>query len=402
MKGKRDNILQYFIAFCIHCGLVNDLFVNISILLLGYLSPIIALSFNVLQVMLIMMTCLYILNRRWINKKVVCMFCIWVLMFIISCIFNTGMGLIAFKLIHYYIYNIFLTILLFSQISSVGGLEQKFKFYIYVAVVYSALQYFVFIKNGEYSMNYSYNVMIPALLSLCMVINHQKKYFLFPLAYLFIINLICGSRGSIICYGIAIMLIIYMKKKGKIIFTMLFLIMIVCLYYFKQIFIVLSEFFPMSRTIKLFAEGDVFYLSGRNVYYEYIIKMIYKDSWKMHGIYSDRLFLAEYFHRIEPNEIFGSYAHNFFLEVLFQFGFIGIPVIVASIGILVYTGYRVKKKEHSLVVKDLFIVSFAYCIGQLMVSSSYLIAPSFGLLVGELFVIYSKKRKQNEKNINKY
>ncbi|MBD5549661.1 MAG: O-antigen ligase family protein, partial [Lachnospiraceae bacterium] len=148
----------------------------------------------------------------------------------------------------------------------------------------------------------------------------------------------------------------------------------------------LSIYFTKSRTISLFAEGKFFYAASRDKYYSFVLEQIRNAPTKIRGIYSDRIYLGEYFQRTDPAEIFGSYSHNFFLEILFQFGMWGILLLIGY-GIAVIYTIRKVKKDGSISMKTMYIVFASYAMGQLLISGSYLTSMSFGIFTGLLFSI---------------
>lgn len=399
MVIKKNEMLLQLTAFYLHLSVFRGILQNISIIVRGeewvFLRPLFAL----LGCAVIIVAGLCTIKMKMIDKRVVYIFCCWILLFVFSYILNPSLERIILKVI-FYSTQVFVIMLLFSQISNLEELESKLRGYIFVTTIYSILQFFAFIMIGGYSMEYSYNTMISVLLSLCLGINHKKKKYLYLFLYFVFVNLICGSRGSIICYCIAVLLLLYFKNKEKI-FVISLPIIIGCLVSYNSLCSLLLALFPTSRTIELFASGKILNLSGRDEYYEYIINMILNDSWRVHGIYSDRLFLSKYFHSSLSTEIYGSYAHNFFLEILFQFGFIGVPILFICIFILFYSVFWTKRQEPSA-LQDLFIISFAFCVGQLMFSGSYLTANSFGIFVGVLLMFSSGKWRKNEKGIDSF
>lgn len=87
-------------------------------------------------------------------------------------------------------------------------------------------------------------------------------------------------------------------------------------------------------------------------------------------------------------EMLGSYVHNIYIEILFQFGII-------SILFLAYGTYQVAKiivyAKRNTKLKKIVIVFFSVAILQLMISSSYVIAGSFGFILG-IYGLYRKKK----------
>ena len=104
-----------------------------------------------------------------------------------------------------------------------------------------------------------------------------------------------------------------------------------------------------------------------------------------HGLYSDRFVMATYHARYSMEEIFGSYAHNFLIEVLFQFGWIGFPLLILFFISLFVSYGRVRRCGDAGMIR-VWIIAVSYSMGQLLVSSSYLTAISFGMLLGVMLL----------------
>ena len=158
----------------------------------------------------------------------------------------------------------------------------------------------------------------------------------------------------------------------------------------KKYILFSSKFEGNSRTLELLIDGNFFYLSGRDNYYCFILNKFTSNIWKIRGIYSDRIYLGDYFNRSDINAIFGSYSHNFFLEVLFQFGLWGIPLIIICCLCVVRSTQRVKETG-DISLKIIYSISASYCIGQLLFSNSYLTAMSFGIFAGVIICVLCKE-----------
>ncbi len=125
-----------------------------------------------------------------------------------------------------------------------------------------------------------------------------------------------------------LMEVLLKRKTFRVIrFFVLFLILAVAFIIISRIATWLLTFVPSSRTLQLLAT-DSFYLSGRNIYYSALIDEIIKSKYAVHGLYSDRFFMAPIIGKTELKEIYGMYSHNFVIEVLFQMGWLGVPFLL--------------------------------------------------------------------------
>lgn len=349
----------------------------------------------IIYLMLLCGVFVFIAHDNIFGLKYIIIFCFTLLLMCgITMLITPASFIIMPKALFYGICNVLVTIFLFLQVDNIYKFEKALIPYIYLGLIYCIFSWLEFNSNGQYSMSFSYSIMIPALVSLTQFISKRKyRYLIFFLIFA-IVNLRIGSRGSFLCFGAAI-LFIFMIFKGikKIIFILSALLPAGILVFanLQKIFMWLHDIFPDSRNIELFAEGNFLYLSGREEYYEFIMNHIMKSPLQIRGIFSDRIYLGNYFNRTDVTEIMGSYAHNFFLEVLFQFGIWGLPILIFFIFVVIKSIHIVKITEN-ISLKNLYIVFASYCIGQLMFSSSYLTAISFGCYVGIITLILLKKR----------
>ena len=77
---------------------------------------------------------------------------------------------------------------------------------------------------------------------------------------------------------------------------------------FDSLFNIFQTFGFRSRTLSLVINNAVFQDSGRSYIYDAMIQELFKNPLKIHGIASEYAFTG------------GAYAHNFILELLFDFG----------------------------------------------------------------------------------
>ncbi|MCQ2550366.1 MAG: hypothetical protein MJ134_10055 [Lachnospiraceae bacterium] len=318
--------------------------------------------------------------------------------------------------IHYYLnrffsafmIQVFFMSIFISFVEDWSDFEKQISRQIYLVLLYAVM---ILVRHNDinhgYSMNFSYYSYCVS--AYAFILGLQKKDGKKLLLSLFIIltNLYVGARGVLICYLLLLLFHLFRKygdsfqKKNLIyliFFTFIFYILLVNN---RSIASMLYQFFP-SRTLELMSKGRITILSGRELYYKNIWHEILEQPFKFRGILSDRIFLSR-LKGIRIGDGFTAYVHNFLLEVLFQFGCIwGIIILFIFFRYLLemfFTLVRNRNLEQELIFFS--FVSFSYAIGQLAVSNSYLVAPSFGLLLGSMFNITRKKsihrgKKQDE------
>ena len=309
---------------------------------------------------------------------------IWAYMFPVSLILEPRISTIAARAFAYYTNNIFCLAVLVQSVPDFKLLLSKLRKYVPLAVVYALLQWVVGAGDGVYSMSFSYGIMVPTLL--CLLLTCQEKehkvYNLTVFTVLLATHFKYGSRGSIVCCFLAVLLSYFYSKRDKQIeyFILILLFAGVISSNWAYIIAFLSKLFPESRNLFLLSKGLVFYVSGRDVIYEKLLKQIIAHPFAIRGLYSDRVLLAGNTQSVDT--IWGAYSHNIILELLYQWGIWCIPFIALVSGLMIRMLVIFKRASSDL--KIMIMLVYAYAIGQLMVSSSYLIGPSFGLLLGLL------------------
>ena len=260
----------------------------------------------------------------------------------------------------------------------------------------SILSLFVFLGRasiGSYSMSLAYYMLLPSIVFLNNLFERiSAKYFiLLVLSLIVIISL--GSRGPILCLLVFVFLRTFRPSfrtsYKKIIMTSSVLgICTVGMIFFKNIINVmynqLSHYGFHSRTLYLFLNDRGVYLSGRSSIYQSIIAEILKNPILGIGLAGDR--------RITD----GTYAHNIYIELISNFGF-----ILGFILILLITFLVIK----SLFIKDdikYILLTMWFCLGfiPLLISGSYLTSINFAIFLG--VVIHINKDINNNVRYNKH
>lgn len=270
-------------------------------------------------------------------------------------------------------------------------LEEIFLRLAIVVVISSTISFFITL-NKDYQkeyMTFSYNMLIHVAFLMIYYFEQKNAIHIVVGILGFIIMFMAGCRGSIVCcMGTILIYLIFrkteLKKKiGLIIFMSAFV------YIFTMNFQSIISFVAdiaenlniNSRTISLIESGDFFYDSGRDVIKNQIIE---KFNMLGHGLYGDRTFAD------------GSYAHQFIIEIISQFGFaLGIPILIIFFSV-VFKGLFATDKN----LRNLIIIFLSAGLFKLFFSSSYLNQePAFYILLG--LCINSINYRNENKEANK-
>lgn len=241
------------------------------------------------------------------------------------------------------------------------------------------------VSIGVYSMELSYYMLLPAIMFIDELLeNFSPKTMLASLISIMVI-LSLGSRGALIC--IVLFIVLKLIRFGfnmtykKFFYSLLIIgtIMTSLIYFeniLKYIDNVLMSFGIRSRSIQIFLSGDV-HLSGRDNIYQNIIREIYSNPILGIGLAGDRRFTDT------------GYAHNFFLEVLSNFGVVfGSIILIILIFIIMRKLLTVNDGKYNMI-----LVWLSLGFVPLLVSSSYLINIKFWIFMGLIISGLFKKRK---------
>lgn len=243
---------------------------------------------------------------------------------------------------------------------------------------------------GAYSMPLSYYMLLPALIFLGKLFDKGHWIFIIFFAVALTVILALGSRGALLCIAVYMILrVISPKQKlsaAKLIaYGSSAIIIVLGITNLERVLLFLNrsflEFGIQSRTIRLLLE-DAIYLSGRDNISEIVMSSIYQSPFLGIGIAGDTRVLGN------------SYVHNFFMEVLGNFGFpFGIFLISILLIVLIIT--LSLSNYYNLIV---LWMSLGFV--HLMVSSSYITDIKFWIFLGVLLSAFKKLTKKNKEKIN--
>ena len=226
--------------------------------------------------------------------------------------------------------------------------------------------------NG-YNMSFSYGLLLPMI----SLYSRKNSYSVIASMLLFIFVIALGSRGAAVFFSLYVIVdIILFNRK----FLILIIIAIVSIILLIPLFInKLDEFGISSRTLMLLLSGDFNQDSGRSEIFDLVINPLMKNPIMGIGLWGDRYYID------------GFYCHNIILEICLNFGMFLGPLLILYVVVFFLKVYFHSSTENKMILLKYFIA----CVLPLMLSSSYLVAPNFGIFVG---IIYSIK-KYNLKRI---
>lgn len=243
---------------------------------------------------------------------------------------------------------------------------------------------------GTYSMVLSYYMLLPIVMFLDELLDKFSIQILVFTILSLLIILALGSRGAILCIVI-FLLLKFIKPNSKRTYKRvighfsLLGIGLIALIFLEQIMRALYDFLLQfgitSRTLILFLQDGV-HLSGRDRIYEKVMAEILQSPIIGIGIAGDTRIIGS------------SYAHNFFIEVIGNFGVVLGLLLCIGIILLIVKSLLTKDRDKY----NLAIIWLSLGFAHLMVSSSYLIDIKFWIFLGFIIKFTKIKWRKREKN----
>lgn len=328
-------------------------------------------------------TASYFLRRRS-NKvlKWMMLFVVWtILVWLVSPknINTHGMGTMSTLSMVQYTLIIMTTTFSIIAFKQGGVLKNAYMILFYIGILSLLEMNFFFERtatlfDSKQTSNLGYPIV--SLMPLTVFFWKKKTVFWFLVLFIFIMSLVSVKRGAILCSGVFILIIVfsYLREQRKIKFKTIVALCIVggLVLYIGSQFLNNSEFLQQRLLDTL--EGNT---SSRDYIYKNII-----NSWSYSGI----------FHQVFGNgpiatTKLGILAHNDWLEVLYDFGLVGLMLYVLFIFGIYF--FWVRKKNIPVQCKCAFFMVFAYYVLRSTFSMSFyvldtvLVMFAFGYFIAE-------------------
>jgi hypothetical protein len=223
----------------------------------------------------------------------------------------------------------------------------------------------------------------------------KQDYFcllLLPLSILFI--LLSGSRGPLLTVSLGLLLSFFISKKIKVRYLIplfVYFVLISILWFLLKDFILqyLIDFAEdnglSTRTLEKLSSNEMSVDDSREKLKYLALSYLVENFPLGSGIFNDRLYIfTEYYASVSTKvDIFGSYCHNYFIELMMQFGLI-VGALIGLYTLFIFGKNILNKESH---VKCRLAMALFLTIGffPLFVSRSYLTFPFFYLLLGYCF-----------------
>ena len=264
------------------------------------------------------------------------------------------------------------------------------------------------VMNHSYSQYLGYAVLPAFCISVGMIINGNKKYFIFGGILLWTM-IGAGARGPLLCSGLFLVSMLVAKLQEltiRNVFTVVVVVlgMILFLVQYDRVLVFLSLLLKQqgfnTRIIDIGTMNAFFESKGRNAIFIGTILGINKHLFFGTGVFRDRQFLYNYGYERDiaasGGKTIGFYPHNYFLEIELQFG-----VIIGTIIIIAFVAMAFNSVKQSAIngMMDSFILFLAIGFFPLLVSGSYITWEFFYLLVGYINQANREKEKAVQMNV---
>lgn len=237
-----------------------------------------------------------------------------------------------------------------------------------------------FLNEETDQMSFSYYILPHICLALFYAAKDKKMIDVAAAFAGFICIIVFGTRGPLLALALIFLFyfLFYKKYKHRIVGRILALVIIVGFYFLALWFLFfygasLSKLVLRTNIINNLSIEGFFFDNGRFDIAESVWKRLVMDPFAIRGLAADRVLTNSY------GEVF-HYSHNLFLELLYSFGAIGGGLAIFNC-VFVYIRGIVKCGNRA--VKGVILTLLASTgFFKLMISSSFLLEPSFFLLIG--------------------
>ena len=336
---------------------------------------------------------------------------IWDLIYLIIFIIALSLSLLSFNddinlvwdILKEIIRSCILCYLVGISIENYIELRKVLKIVAYVILIISIIN-ILFLKTVflvlNYSQDFGYKVLIASIIFAFELISEGKIRYLVAEICTLILILMSGSRGPLLSLILSLAILFFLFNVRNTVYNYFLTISIVVfgiiIYLNLQtLLIVLSSYFERfgvsQRVLNAFLSNSISVDSSRSSIARYVINYIKNDPITGSGLFNDRVLIFNNITFSSTQTYYGSYAHNFFLEILMQFGLVlGSLIIFLFFRLLYISIFKNIEKSSE------YITVFMFCFGflPLLVSRSYLTTKWFYMLIGVIIGVNRKKNIQ--------
>lgn len=278
--------------------------------------------------------------------------------------------------------------LLYRCVENYDILYEAFEKISYLVISYATIIVLTS-QIGTAYMGFSYAILVFILFALYDGLFRRNKIaLLFGVAGT-VVNILGGTRGSILCIATFLFLFLLFSKRYKIVFSALILGISFFVCYDK----ILTFFTELANTIGINSRiidalsglnmNNIAYTNGRASITDVSVELI-KSNPLGYGFLGERAQLNNAIYWFKTN----GYAHNIFLELILQFGAVlGTVIIILMICKIIQFLIHFDYRKNNMALAMVFL---CYCV-NLFVSRSYTTTFEFWAFWG---ILSSLRRKE--------
>ena len=376
-----------------------SLLIAFSFFQFGILQPIAIMfnSQNVIAVFTIITVILLLISSQFFVRKYVYLAFGAISLLFLSSYFFFNSSDISLLIYGEFLLKSFSLFLIGSFPFSTDSLKKYF--YHFSILNFAALSFILVsgqIEEIDY-MRFGYALLPTLLVSLYLFKEHNKLFNSLIILSSFTMMFIFGSRGPLVGLAIFLLILLFINKNMKILNKVLaFLVLslgFIYLFLFNGLIQILDyiyfdlgfDTYSIAKLRMMVIDGLVESSSGRDTLYQSFINLIVENPVFGNGIGI-------------TNKLWDVTPHNIFLQILIEFGIVGMFVCVICLVPFLYCQYVIRKADNQLFL--LFSIVFSVSFGRLLVSSDLWLRPEFWLFISmtinSYLLLKAKSRKQLE------
>ena len=340
---------------------------------------------------------------RSINNKVVCFVLCFSFVLLLSYIVGTDSEVfsLSFRNICLWCAPYFI---LSISVRNYEDMMMKFKYVSVLMLLLGLLRTFTLdFSSDTYSQDLGYDVLLPFIVYFLSFMREHRIWYLIPILVSFVLILMSGSRGPLLCAGAgAVLAYFILRGISKNVILYLFLVLLAYIFYVTYRVEILSwvlnafESLDVSvRSIKMLLYGEIGDDQSRTHLRMIALNYIFDHPFIGSGLLNDRSYIYGQYIINKTATAYGSYCHNIFLEILMQFGLIAGIVIISIFMERIVNRIRCSASK---VEKEYIVVILTIGLFPLFISRSWITYHFFYLVLGMLLSSYNGKTSWLQSN----
>lgn len=394
---QKQNKQDFFIAVFLYAVILTDI-----IRLFSSVTGITALASVVDLIRNVLYICIFIGYYYYAPKLTrgyaFIIGILFLFLVIFSLLLNNDLWESVFTLSLLYVSRFLLAFVMISRMKNPIDVIRKVTKYAWILLVYLLL-YFLSPKDLStgyaYSITLSYNLLLPTVACLYsfFILRERRLYSLIICIIAIVGMAVYGSRGTIVCIGLASIYIFFYNLNNKtprsILILFISVIIVVSFLFAKDSLLnLLVKALPNSRSLYLLQNSSFLWDSNRTSYYEMAFKYLQDSPFRIIGLAGDTFVYGDYF---GMGVDLGRHSHNLFLELIVSYGIIlgGFACIVVLLQLI--KGFSEAKICPEM--KAIYAFLIVPLLPFLMVSGSLCQSYQYWIVLGGIFSIYNHGQK---------